>query len=246
MAQQPRGTQGSDISGPPGGDSGRRRALERPRLYLNRIVSWDCLIALEFGRVDDGQPAENWRHLSERFGYLADGPGGRCLGFKVLGFSGFDADDPSLAQIWRGPRFDSPQLGLTDVPAGEVAVAARAFFGDGESLNRFFFEVGCNTEGEEALAHWRRCLEAGDAMAHFALGYTLYELGRHQEAYRHLRYYTEIAPAGSWNWCWYGKAAEAVGETGEARSAYRRALELEREGGEETEAAELLARIERP
>ena len=33
-------------------------------------------------------------------------------------------------------------------------------------------------------------------MAHFGLGYTLYDLGRFQEAYRHLRHYTEIAPHG--------------------------------------------------
>ena len=36
-----------------------------------------------------------------------------------------------------------------------------------------------------------------------------------------------IAPAGSWNWCWYGKAAQAIGEIDEARRAYRRAIELE-------------------
>ena len=121
----------------------------------------------------------------------------------------------------------------------------RRFFGDGESVNRFFFETRVpEARGEEALAYWRACLEAGDAMAHFALGYTLYELGRFREAYRHLRYYTEIAPAGSWNWCWFGKAAEALGEIGEARAAYSRALELEREGDEETDAAERLARIE--
>ena len=65
-------------------------------------------------------------------------------------------------------------------------------------------------------------------MAHFALGYTLYDLGRFHEAYRHLRYYAELAPAGSWNWCWYGKAAQAIGEIDEARAAYRRAIELER------------------
>ena len=80
-------------------------------------------------------------------------------------------------------------------------------------------------------------------MAHFGLGYTLYDLGRPQEAYRHLRHYTEIAPCGSWNWCWLGKAAEALGETSEARTAYERALELEDEGGEETDAAELLGRL---
>ncbi len=77
-------------------------------------------------------------------------------------------------------------------------------------------------------------------MAHFALGYTLYELGRFHEAYRHLRHYTEIAPFHSWNWCWLGKAAAALGEVDEARAAYRRALELEDEGYDETDARSLL------
>jgi tetratricopeptide (TPR) repeat protein len=81
-------------------------------------------------------------------------------------------------------------------------------------------------------------------MAHFALGYTLHDLGRHREAYRHLRHYVEIAPAGSWNWCWFGKAAEAVGEIEEARDAYRHALWLELQGEQETEAEELLDQLE--
>ncbi len=244
MAQEPSSPQREEVSGLSGDGPGGRMPLDRPRLYLNRITERDCLVALEFGRVDDGQPSENWDGVSDSFGYLHDGPEGRCLGFEVIGLTGFDADDPDVARIWRGPRFDSPQLGLTDVPAGEVVVGAQAFFGDGESVNRFFFETACRARGEEALAYWRACLEAGDAMAHFALGYTLYELGRFREAYRHLRYYSEIAPAGSWNWCWFGKAAEALGEIGEARAAYSRALELEREGDEETDAAERLARIE--
>src|SRR4051812_5204365 len=80
-------------------------------------------------------------------------------------------------------------------------------------------------------------------MAHFALGYTLYELGRFPEAYRHLRHYTEIAPHGSWNWCWFGKGAEAVGEKEEAIVAYGRALELEAEGDQETDATERLKEL---
>ena len=49
-------------------------------------------------------------------------------------------------------------------------------------------------EGEKALNVWRCCLEAGDSMAHFAIGYTLYELERYREAYGHLRHYAELAP----------------------------------------------------
>ena len=73
---------------------------------------------------------------------------------------------------------------------------------------------------------------------------TLYDLGRHKEAYRHLRHYTEIAPRLSWGWCWRGKAAHAIGESDEARSDYLRAIDLEHEGGEETDATELLADLD--
>jgi hypothetical protein len=65
-------------------------------------------------------------------------------------------------------------------------------------------------------------------------------LGQAHDAYRHLRYYTEIAPAGSWNWCWFGKAAVAIGENKEAEDAFKRAIQLTAEGDLETEAPELL------
>jgi ADP-ribosylglycohydrolase/serine/threonine protein phosphatase PrpC len=82
-------------------------------------------------------------------------------------------------------------------------------------------------------------------MAHFALGYTLLELDRPQEAYGHLRHYTEIAPMGAWNWCWYGQAAEALGELAEARRAYGRAIELDDDGsaGAGVDAAGRLAAL---
>jgi hypothetical protein len=195
--------------------------LSPPRLYLSHDGGLDWLIALEFGRVDDAQPPECWRAVNGQFALLHDVPGGRVLGLKVLAFSEFD-------------------------PEGEVVIAARAYFAGRDSLNRELFRAATAAEGEDAVALWRRCLEAGDAMAHFALGYTLLGLGRAPEAYRHLRHYTEIAPHGSWNWCWYGMAAGAVGELVEARRAYRRAIELEEAGDQETEARELLAALPDP
>lgn len=215
-----------------------------PRLYLNHIADFDWLIALEFGLVDDAQPPENWRGVSESFGFLHREPGGPEVGFKLVDFSEFDAEAPDVAEIWGAPHFDAPVLGLRNVPAGEIVLAARALFGEDSSINRQFFSAAIAAEGEEALALWLACLQAGDAMAHFGLGYALYDLGRYQEAYRHLRHYTEIAPCGSWNWCWLGKAAQVLGETGEARAAYERALELERRGDQETDADELLATLE--
>jgi Flp pilus assembly protein TadD len=79
-------------------------------------------------------------------------------------------------------------------------------------------------------------------MAHYSLGYTLYELERYHEAYRHVRAYTELVPADGWAWCWLGKACEAMGELEEARSTYEKATEL---NGDQTDAPELLADLDR-
>lgn len=78
-------------------------------------------------------------------------------------------------------------------------------------------------------------------MAHYGLGYTLYDLGRYREAYRHLRAYTELVPADGWAWCWLGKACEAMGDTDEARSSYQEAIRLDGDG---TDAPELLANLD--
>ncbi len=74
-------------------------------------------------------------------------------------------------------------------------------------------------------------------MAHYSLGYTLYELGRYRGAYRHLRAYTELVSVDGWAWCWLGKACEAMGDKEEARSTYSKAIELD---GDHTDAPELL------
>ena len=160
-----------------------------PPLYLSHDSGLDWLIALEFGRVDDAQNPDCWRGVSGGGvrGHLHDAPGGRVVGFKVLGFSGFEAEDAAVAEIWADPRFDVPVLGLANASAGEVVLAARTFFDGRDSLNRMIFGVATRASGEEAGRVVRQRPEAGDAMAHFALGYTLYELGHHQDAYRHLR-----------------------------------------------------------
>jgi tetratricopeptide (TPR) repeat protein len=223
-------------------------ATEARRLYISHVADYDWLIALEFGRVDDGQPAEHWNGVGERFGFLHAGDpveGAPAVGFKVIGFSEFDPEDPGYAPIWEGPLFEAPQLGLPAAPAGQIVLAARSLYGGGPSLNRVLFERATQLRGAEALEAWTACLHAGDAMAHFALGYTLYELGRFHDAYRHLRYYASISPAHPWNHCWFGKAAEAIGEDREATVAYRRAIELTATGAEETEADELLAALTR-
>ncbi len=182
--------------------------------------------------------------MSEQFAYLVPKHARRARGFHVRRFEDFDEEAPEVEAIWHEPLFAVPLLGLTAASAGEVIVAARAHFGDEPSINRVYFDAATHMQGEKALAAWRCCLECGDGMAHFAIGYTLYELGRYREAYAHLRHYTELSPHASWNWCWLGKAASAIGERAEAEQAYRRALELTADGDDETDAADLLAALE--
>src|SRR4051794_14548121 len=162
--------------------------MERPRLYLSHEPGRDCLYALEFGIVPDGQPAECWLPLNDEFEFYRLAGGGPIVGFRAS-LSSFDHEDPEVAATWEEPLFDAPLLGLTEAPAAAIVLAARRHFGDRPSLNRAIFDQAVNTDGEEALDLWWVCLEAGDAMAHFAIGYTLYELDRFEEAYPHLRYY---------------------------------------------------------
>lgn len=133
-----------------------------------------------------------------------------------------------------------PALGLLQATAGELLVAIRGRFKDGEpTADALHFHTAMSAPTPaEALPHWQLALEAGDMKAHYSLGYTLYDLGDFHRAYGHLRRYTELAPANAWAWCWFGQACEATGHLSEARSAYLRAIE---EGeDEETGAEELL------
>lgn len=214
----------------------------RTRLWLNRDVVLDWLIAIEYGRVDDGQPQERWHVISDEAAYLHAGPADRspAVGFRINRFSEINPADPELEALWNEPLFDCPQLGLTQASAGEIAVSAQGDYLNRPTLNRIYFWDATELEGAEAVGPWTACLETGDLMASFALGYTLYKLGDFHRSYRRLRYYAEIAPAMPWTHVWYGRAAEAIGETAEAVGAYERAIELTSEGAVETDAPELL------
>lgn len=197
----------------------------RPRLYANCITELDWLIALEFGRVDEGQDPTAWRAVSEQFGYLSHD--GRCVGFKVLGFSAFDLDAPEHEAIWRAPLFDAPTLALEAVPAGEVILAARTQFAGRPSLNRLYFQEAIAAEDrQDELDEWIACVQSGDSMAHYGLGIALFDHGQVRRAYTHLRFYASIAPFEPWAQYWYAKAALAVEEYGEAMQAASRAAEL--------------------
>ncbi|MEJ7570331.1 MAG: tetratricopeptide repeat protein [Gaiellaceae bacterium] len=221
----------------------------RPRLYISLDTQLDWLTAIEFGRVDEGQPPGAWDGIDNRVGFLSASDGSP-VGFAVRDWSTFDPEAQAFERLWAPePRFHAPQLGLFDATPGEICLAVRAWLPDEPTLNRAYFHMAIGAahdlgDEEEAARLWRLCLEAGDAMAHYGLGYTLYSLGDHQGAYRHLRTYTELAPWQEWAWCWLGKACIALDQRAEAEGALRRAIELE-EDGEPTDAPELLAELER-
>ena len=89
--------------------AGTRLTVE---LFLSYDESLDWLTLIEFGQVENAQPSDHWRAVSESFGYVLRRPGGPEMGFKVLGFSRFDPESPEVAEIWDAPRFDVPTLGL--------------------------------------------------------------------------------------------------------------------------------------
>lgn len=135
-------------------------------------------------------------------------------------------------------------LGLRGATLGELLLAIRGRFDPGEpTADAMHFHMAMAAESaDEALPQWQLALEAGDMKAHYALGYTLCELGRYRDAYDHLRHYTELVPNNAWAWCWLGQACTGCELCGEARAAYQRAIELDDD--EQTGAAELLAELD--
>ena len=87
-------------------------------LFLSYDEHLDWLTLIEFGRVENAQLRDHWRRVSESFCYLLRHPEGPGVGSKILGFSGFDPEDPEVSQIWEGPRFDVPTPGLRNPTAG--------------------------------------------------------------------------------------------------------------------------------
>jgi hypothetical protein len=217
-------------------------------LHLSVNATDDWLEAIEFGSVVDGRPSAQLIEISEDVRYVLRSSRGPVCGFTVHRYTKVDLDSLE-ADVFEGPRFSVPLLGLDRASLGEVVLAARARF-DVSTADVCFFMLALSCAEEEgdleaAAGHWLSCVEAGDMRGLFGLGYTLYDLGRYHDAYGHLRRYTELAPHNSWAWLWLGRAAEGIGELDEARAAYRRAIRREREGSFRTDALERLRALER-
>lgn len=221
-------------------------SVSRPtRLFINNMPDQDWLIALEFGRVDEGQAPEAWQGVTENFGFMIDQHEGRIVGFKALEVSQIDLSAPEYEPLWSGVRFCAPTLALADASAAEVILAARAFFGDRASINRYFFSEAIDAESvKDEVGEWLACVETGDCMAHYGLGVALMNSGSPQLAYKHLRFYTSIAPMEAWAQYWYAQAAIAVDNRDEARVAVRLAVGLASDDNLRAEAGKLLGELE--
>ena len=218
--------------------------MTRPVLRLSYDEHLDWLELAPFGVIMDRQGPDRWRGVCENFGYFLDRPDGTEIGFTLHDYSEFDEDDEEFEEIFSGPRFDVPVLGLFDVSAGQIALAAAPFLNGDSTIDRFHFCHAMNARGELALAHWYAALEAGNLMAHYGAGYTQLDLGRPHLAYRHLRAYTELVSRDPWAWAFRAKAALAIGESAEARHCCEQAIELEDVYDELTDAREVLAAMD--
>lgn len=212
-------------------------------------VSWDPLFfqqasAVVFGTVADEWHGERYRAEPSGLDFLADEEE-TIVGFQL----GLDEWDPDAEDedVYGGPRFWVPALGLQQATAGEILLAAEARWGwEDSSVDAWLFSQAIEAKAsslELAADLWTQVIDTGDLKGVFGLGYTLYDLGRFREAHAHLRHYTELCPQNSWAWCWYGKSLAAIGEPSAAAEAYLRAIELEHDGGMETDAPELLEEL---
>jgi hypothetical protein len=124
------------------------------RVHLTHIPELDHLIALEYGRVDEGTPEESWRRVGRTMGYLYDASA-TAVGFKVVEASEFDVNAPEVSEIWGPPRFDAPTRGLTAASAGEIILAALTLFGDRPSLTHaLFIRAAKSPDDDQALDLW--------------------------------------------------------------------------------------------
>ncbi len=203
----------------------------------------DDIQAIAQGYVLDGKPEDEYIALSDTVAYLLSEPEGEVIGFLIEEIS--ELVPQEVDQLWEGLRFDAPMLALASATMGEIAVTALREFPEDSSLDVELFHtaIAHQESPEHAEMLWRVVLAANNLKGHFGLGYTLCELGRHREAYAHLRYYTEITPRNAWAFCWLGHACAGFEERSEAEAAYRRAIELAEEGSYETDAPECLEQL---
>lgn len=171
--------------------------MKRPTLTISYDGPGDWMTAIEFGRVADGVPPDRWRVLGPNVAWLLDEPGGHSVGVRVQEVSQTELhweDDEQLDFQWvelnddeDGPFFDAPTLGLAEVPAALIVLAAFVERQGRSTLNRSYFHAATLASGSEAHTLWEHCLATGDLTAHYGLGVSRCKLGDFEGAYDQLR-----------------------------------------------------------
>jgi ADP-ribosyl-[dinitrogen reductase] hydrolase len=190
---------------------------------------------------DDLEPARSIE-ICDGVRLMLDLESERCVGFAMRGFASFDFESPANGAVWRGPRFDVPPLGIEQGTVGLIAATARLVLGDLRTPDRVLFDRAVAAgHNEEALLLWQACIEQGNELARYALGYTLLAQGRPAEAREQLKRYSSMVRANAWAWCYLGQACEQLEDWEEAEYAYRQAVAATQAGALETDAPARLA-----
>jgi ADP-ribosyl-[dinitrogen reductase] hydrolase len=211
-------------------------------MLVSNVPDRDALYLLERPYFYDGLEPDREVEICEHVRLVLDLDSSRCVGFWVGGLSEFDFEAPENRAVWTGPRFDVPALGIEEGTIGLIAATARLTLGSLRTPDRVLFDAAVQTKNRaEALELWQACLAEGNELARFAVGYTLVELGRAEEAHEHLKRYSAYARRNAWAWCWLGQACEALADWEGAEYAYRQALDAAAAGSFDTDAADRLA-----
>ncbi len=213
-------------------------------MLVSHVPERDALYVHERGYAfDDLEPArcvEVCDQVRLMLGLDAE----RCVGFAMNGLSRFAFEAPENAVVWGGPRFDVPPLGIEQGTVGLIAATARLLLAGLRTPDRVRFDQALAAgESEEAIELWQACLDEGNELARYALGYTLLNHGRALEAKEQLKQYSSIVRSNAWAWCYLGQACEALEDWEEAEYAYRQAITATRAGAHDTDSPERLAEL---
>lgn len=218
-----------------------------PQVLVSNLPGFRRLELRIDGRALDGFLPSQVRPVSDAVRWINDAGRDEPIGLQLVHGVDLDLDDPAYDPLWDTSPHDAPALGLRGVSIGHILAVALMQLDPTERTPdrlRFSAAVACQDEDWElALEHWCDCLEQGDQMAHFAIGYSLMELERPAQAKEPLRRYTRLEPNNAFSWLWLGHACWALGDFEGAEYAYTAAVSRTALGSFDTDAPDLLDRV---
>jgi hypothetical protein len=224
-------------------------AVTRHPARISYDARWDTLVVCEFGAVPEERMPDQCLPVGDELRFFLRRPRGTVMGFRVTRLHDVDTEAADH-DLWGEPRFRVPALGLQRAGVGEIVLRARTTLGGRSTSDVTADRRGRRrtATGEHARAEraFRAALDAGDLRAHLRLAACLSAQGRYAAAYDHARIFTELAPRNSWGWAWLGRVCVELGELGEAGTALRRAVRLERDGSYRTPARRVLRALASP